>query len=406
MNSGPGVHTVPTFDRDGITALRRAIKDAFSDMGPVLPLGPNRAQPDALAHWTPFGPQGWLAAVPDNAAALLSTSGSTGDGKLVVLSTDAIQASATATHEFLQGPGQWILALPPHNIAGFQVVARSVFAETTPAVVPPGHFSSEAFLDAVSGLPTSDLPRYVSLVPTQLGRLLKDAEATAALKTFSSVLIGGAALPDAWAEQASDAGINLVHTYGMSETAGGCVYDGRPLNGVQWRLDDVSQVWLTGPMLAEGYLGEPELTAQSFVSRDGQRWFRTADVGRESDGGLEILGRADDMIISGGVNVPPTRVEAALVKHEAVDSVAVVATPHAEWGQQVTAVITRTDQSQQKPLTEVTGPLAEELRDLVRSDMGRSAAPKTIFEIGELPHLPGGKVDRQSVVALAVDHDR
>src|SRR5699024_12307229 len=111
-------------------------------MGPVLPLGPNRAQPDALAHWTPFGPQGWLAAVPDNAAALLSTSGSTGDGKLVVLSTGAFQASATASHEFLQGPGQWILALPPHIIAVFQDVARSVFVEASPAVHTRGQFDS------------------------------------------------------------------------------------------------------------------------------------------------------------------------------------------------------------------------------------------------------------------------
>src|SRR5690625_1922254 len=116
----------------------RGIADAFEGMGPLLPLGPGGKQPAALERWSPFGPRGWLAALPPNAAALVATSGSSGDPKLVVLSAEALQASGNATHARLSGPGKWLLALPPHHIAGLQVVARSVLAGTKPAVVPRG----------------------------------------------------------------------------------------------------------------------------------------------------------------------------------------------------------------------------------------------------------------------------
>lgn len=388
MTLRPGVHTVPTADRDGITALMRAINDAFEKMGPVLPLGPGRKQPAALDGWSPFGPRGWLAALPADAGALVATSGSSGEPKLVVLSADALRASGEATHARLGGPGRWLLALPAHHIAGFQVVARSVLAGTTPVLLPSGPFTAEAFMRASQTLLSGDERSYVSLVPTQLGRLIADDAARPLLARFSAVLVGGAALSPELAQRAGDAGINIVHTYGMSETAGGCVYDGIGLEGVQWRIDDDGRILLSGPMVATGYLGEPELSAESFPEIDGTRWFRTSDLGREIDGHLEVLGRIDDVIISGGVNVPPAPIEAALAAHPEVSEAVVVGISDPQWGQAVMAL--------------AVGSFKEdELREAIRKRIGGVGVPKRIFAVDELPFLESGKIDRGAAQRVA-----
>lgn len=394
----PGVHTVPTTDRDGITALLRGITDAFSGLGPVLPLGPNRQQPAALANWSPFGPRGWLAALPPNAGALIATSGSVGEPKLVVLSADAIRASGEATHEFLGGPGRWLLTLPAHHIAGFQVIARSVLAGTTPVALTPGSFSTEAFATAAAKVLNGPGPAYVSLVPTQLGRIVLDDAARDLLAGFSAVLVGGAALSPALADRAAAAGINIVRTYGMSETAGGCVYDGQPLAGVEWRLGSDGRISLSGPMLAEGYLGRPDLSAEVFSTAAGsdgavQRWFHTSDHGQEVDGKLEVLGRIDDVIISGGINLAPAPIEAALMSHPEVTEAVVVGVPDETWGQAVIALVT-SDAPQ------------EELRELVRARLGGAAVPKQIIRVADLPLLESGKIDRNAAREVAVAHRR
>ena len=388
MTLRPGVHTVPTADRDGITALMRGINGAFEKMGPVLPLGPGRKQPAALDGWSPFGPRGWLAALPSDAGALVATSGSTGAPKLVVLSTDALRASGEATHVRLGGAGRWLLALPAHHIAGLQVVARSVLAGTTPTLLPPGPFTGEAFTAAATKMLAGDDRAYVSLVPTQLGRLIADDAARPVLARFSAVLIGGAALNPGLAQQAADAGVNIVRTYGMSETSGGCVYDGVGLDGVQWRIEDDGRILLTGPMLASGYLGDTELSAESFPEIDGTRWFRTSDFGREVDGRLEVLGRIDDVIISGGVNIAPVPIEAALGAHPEVSEAAVVGVPDPQWGQAVIALaVGRFDE--------------DELRESVRQNLGGVGVPKRIFSVDELPALESGKIDRGAAQQMA-----
>jgi len=366
----------------------RAVTDAFEGMGPILPLGPNRELPAALAGWSPFGPRGWLAALPPTAAALIATSGSSGEPKLVVLSASALQASADATHAHLGGAGRWLLALPAHHIAGFQVVVRSVLAGTSPKLLPAGSFTAAAFTAAAESLISGPEPAYVSLVPTQLSRLIKDDTARHTLAGFSAVLIGGALLPASLASAAAEAGINVVHTYGMSETAGGCVYDGTPLKGVQWRLAADGRIWLSGPMLAEGYLGQPQLNASTFPVENGTRWFRTSDLGRETEGKLEVGGRIDDVIISGGVNLAPTEIENALTRHPHVTEAVVVGVPDPEWGQRVVALVT----------TAVT---QEELQQLVRQHLGSVAVPKQIFTVDQLPTLESGKIDRAAALQVA-----
>ena len=395
MTLRPGVHTVPTADRDGVPALMRAITDAFEGMGPLLPLGPGRKQPAALANWTPFGPRGWLAALPANAAALIATSGSSGEPKIVALSADALQASADATHARLSGPGKWLLALPPHHIAGLQVVVRSVLAGTTPAIVPPGPFTPESFNAAARPMISRDDPTYVSLVPTQLLRLLRDNDSCEILSRFSAVLIGGAALPASIAEQARERGINLVHTYGMSETAGGCVYDGVALEGAQWKLASDGRILLAGPMLAQGYLGDPDLTAQTFQTAGGTRWFHTADHGRQVEGKLQVIGRIDDVIISGGINVAPTTVEEILAAHPLVSDAVVVGVDDPEWGQRIVALVTAATPSA------FTESAQNELQEQVAKRLGSAAVPKQIFVVCDIPTLGSGKTDRLAARAVA-----
>lgn len=317
---------------------------------------------------------------------VIATSGSTGRSKRVVLSRDALRASALATHERLGGPGTWVLNLPPAYVAGVQVLYRSVVAGTEP-VVFDGSFVSA--LDAVRGR------AYVSLVPTQLVRLLRDGRDGSdggrpdldALADFDAVLVGGGPLHPGVRREAEALGLRIVQTYGMSETCGGCVYDGRPLPGAEVRIDDDGQVLLRGPMLLDGYDGEPERTARAL---EGD-WFHTDDLGEIGDDGrLRVLGRADDVIISGGVKVPATAVAAALAAHDAVHAIEVVGVADDEWGERVVAVVAPVD-----PLDPVT---LTGLRDLVEP---RSWAPRQLVLVEELPALPNGKPDRVAIRVLA-----
>ena len=309
----------------------------------------------------------WEAA-DDPPPLLVETSGSTGRPKRVVLPRAAMRASADATHARLGGAGQWLLTLPPTYVAGLQVLFRSVRAGTEPAA-------------DVSEL--GDGARYVSLVPTQLARRLDDG--LAALRTFDRVLVGGARLDPALRLRAEQAGVRVVATYGMSETCGGCVYDGRPLDGVRVAVADDGRVRIGGPVVFAGYEERPELTAQ--VLRDG--WFVTSDLGRlERDGTLHVLGRVDDVVVSGGLNVPAGAVAQRLREHPRVRDAEVVGVADDEWGQRVVAVL--------------VGDLSlDEARDWVALQHPRAWAPRNVVPVAALPLLPNGKVDRVAVERLA-----
>ncbi len=308
----------------------------------------------------------WDAA-DDPGPLVIATSGSTGTPKRVVLSRDAMRASALATQERLGGPGQWVLNLPPAYVAGVQVLYRSVVAGTEPVVTT----------DVVSAREQLSGRSYTSLVPTQLHRLLEEPAAVQALAAFDAVLVGGGPMRQQDLGAASKAGITVVSTYGMSETCGGCVYDGRPLAGVEVEIDEHDQILLRGPMLFEGYEGDPGRTAAAL--RDD--WFHTDDLGRIGpDGRLEVFGRGDDVIISGGVKVPAAAVARMLEQHPDVSEAHVVGVPDDEWGQRVVAAI-HGDAS-----------LAE-LRDLVTP---REWAPKQVVAV-DFPRLENGKPDREEI---------
>ena len=314
---------------------------------------------------------------PEPEPLLIETSGSTGEPKRVVLSRAAMRASALATQSRLGGPGQWLLNLPPSYVAGTQVLFRSVLAGTEP-VVQDGDFAPAAA--AMSGE-----RRYVSLVPTQLTRMLASPRDVEALRTFDVVLVGGARVDPALRRTAAEAGVTVVATYGMSETCGGCVYDGLPLDGVEVGIGPDGRVRIGGPVLFDGYDGQPELTAQ--VKRDG--CFLTQDLGAlGEDGRLRVLGRVDDVVISGGVNVATPAVAARLREHPGVRAAEVVGVDDDEWGQRVVAVL----------VGDVT---LEEARDWVASAHPRSWAPRTVVLVDELPLLANGKADRLRLRKLA-----
>lgn len=330
--------------------------------------------------------------VDEGVAVVVRTSGSTGEPRAVLLSAAALRASAAATHARLAGPGRWLLALPVQHVAGVQVLVRSVLARTAPVVLEPGPFRAPAFAAATSALGT-DVPRYTSLVPTQLVRLLDDTAGTAALASFDAVLLGGAAAPPELLERAGAAGVRVVTTYGMSETCGGCVYDGVPLDGVRASLDDDGRILLAGPVLADGYLGRPDLDAEAFVQVDGVRHLRTTDLGRWSSGTLTVLGRADDVLVTGGAKVPPGPVEAVLSGLPGVDEVCVVGVPDAEWGQAVVAVVVTRPGA--RP------PTLDDARRAVTDRLGAAHAPRHVVVTDSLPVRGPGKIDRRATAELA-----
>jgi len=320
--------------------------------------------------------------IEDDVAVVVSTSGTTGTPKGAMLTAAALTASASATHQRLGGPGRWLLALPAHHVAGLQVLVRSVVAGTTPVAIGAS-FSPAELAAAVSAMGPGR--RYASLVAAQLDKALGHPDACAALASLDAVLIGGGPMPPTVAEKASAAGVSVVRTYGMSETAGGCVYDGVPLAGVSVRVDD-GRIWLGGATLAKGYRNP---VSPNPFSRPG--WFRTDDVGRiEPDGRLSVLGRVDDAISTGGLTVLPPLVESVLVTHPAIAECAVFGVPDARLGQRVVAAVVLSPGA--------VAPELAELRDYIATTLDVTAAPREIHVVDAIPRRGIGKVDRRALV--------
>jgi O-succinylbenzoic acid--CoA ligase len=322
--------------------------------------------------------------IDDDVAVVVSTSGTTGLPKGAMLTAEALRASAQATHRRLGGPGQWLLALPAYHVAGLQVLVRSVIAGTTPVAVPAA-FDTIQLTSAITSLGPGR--GYASLVAAQLDKALGDPAASAALATLDAVLIGGGPMPLGVAERASAADISVVRTYGMSETAGGCIYDGVALDGVAVRIEEDGRIVLGGATLAKGYRNpvQPDPFAET-------GWFRTDDVGVVDDSGtLRVLGRIDDAISTGGLTVLPQLVEAALATHPAVSDSAVFGVADERLGQRVVAAVVVAPGH--------AAPTLAELRDHVASTLPATAAPRQVHVVDELPRRGIGKVDRRELAA-------
>ena len=370
-------------------ALLPRLAEALAGDAPVLPFAAS-APPSALPQHDP-------ADLPDGLAVVVGTSGSTGTPKRALLTAAALHASSRATHDQLGGQGQWLLALPAHHVAGLQVLLRSLEAGTTPVAMdlvdgflPQGFVATTALLDP-------EQRRYTSLVPTQLLRLLDHPRGPDALRSFDAVLVGGAALPPRLRRRAERAHVHVVATYGMSETAGGCVYDGKPLPCTEIAFDDEGRIHLGGATVAHGYLGRPDLTAAAFgVDEDGTRWFRTDDVGHTDERNrLHVDGRIDDLVNTGGLKVAPRLVEEAIIDHvPGVAEVVVVGSPDPEWGEVVCALVVL------EPGAVRAGLTAYELRAHLRGILPDHALPRRAVTAGAVPTRGPGKPDRRAVVAM------
>ncbi|WP_131740141.1 AMP-binding protein [Actinomadura roseirufa] len=367
--------------------LLGALAAALDGTGPAIcPLSPDLPAPalrtllDALvpdAVETADGVtarRGPAPAVPvaPGTAVLIATSGSTGAPKFVELTAAALRHSATATLARIgAAPGdRWLCCLPTSHIAGVQVLVRSLVAGSDPVILP--HFDLAAV--------TAEHDVHIAMVPTQLRRLL---DAGTDLSRLGTVVLGGAAAAPGLLAEARARGGRIVTTYGMSETCGGCVYDGVPLDGTRVALGPDGRIRLAGPALFSGYRLRPE---ESAAARDGE-WFVTRDLGALEDGRLRVRGRLDDVINTGGEKVVAGEVAAALSRHPRVHDVVVVGRPDPEWGERVTAVIVPVPGA-------ATAPGLPELRALVRETMPAYAAPHEVELVEAIPLLASGKPDR------------
>lgn len=309
----------------------------------------------------------------DGVAVLVGTSGSTGDPKGVQLTADAIGAAVTATHDRLGSPGHWVCPLPLHYVAGVMTVARSALAGTRLSVVPTD----------LTSLPRHPGRNYASVVAAQLHRALDDRAITADLARFDAVLVGGSAIPPALLQRGRSAGVNLVATYGMAETCGGCVYDGLPLAGVQVAIDLADRIAITSPAVFSGYRLDPAATAAALTGRT----LRTNDRGRWSGGRLQVLGRVDDVVITGGVNVDLAAAQRVADAAFGPARLALLAVPDERWGVRIVA------------LTDAAIELAE-CRARLADSLQPAAVPRDLRRVAGLPRTSTGKIDRTGLRRL------
>ena len=366
--------------------LRDAVADADQLAGPLakaldgtgpailpldatLPAARLRQLTDAIAPG---------AGVAEDTAVVIATSGSTGEPKGVELSAAALRHSARASLARLGlsaaaggGAGGWLCCLPVTHVAGLQVLVRSLLSSSERTVAP----TLTATALSESGC------SYVSVVPTQLVRLLDEPGGAAALAEFAAVLVGGAAAAPGLLDRARAAGVRVVTTYGMSETCGGCVYDGVPLDGVTVRAAGDGLLRISGPVLMNRYRGGPDLGDE----------FVTSDLGYVRDGRVVVRGRADDVINTGGHKVVPGEVAAVLESCPGVLEVVVVGRADPEWGQRVTAVVV--------PANPDDPPSLELLRIHVSKRLPRYACPSEVVLTRAIPVLASGKPDLASLKA-------
>lgn len=332
--------------------------------------GPSAALQRLQSHLTLDPPIGDALCCP--------TSGSTGMPRMVVLQRASIALAAATRDDEMGGPSAWFVGIPPVTAGGLIAIARGLRSPMAPkawsgagvARFDPAQFAAEAaqFLDHARAC---GVAARVSLVATQVHRLLGDPQAAGILARFDSVLVGGGPMAEATRIAARAADIAVVHSYGATETCGGCVYDGQAVSGTQVRIDH-GEVQISGDCLAYGYLDGPLR-----LTDDG--WWRSGDRGSITDGNLRITGRFDDIVTINGTNVDLAAVRRVLTTVPGVREAAVVTTPDPAGGVRLHAFI--------------VGEVApDDIRAKVGAALGAAAVPR-VSQIARLPLLVSGKVD-------------
>jgi o-succinylbenzoate---CoA ligase len=314
--------------------------------------------------------------VDDHIACVVESSGSTGVPKRISISLQALEHAATAGQERLGPAGQWLLALPINFIAGQQVLMRSVLADTQPVLMNTAlPFTTEAFFRSANMMSHSN--KYTSLVPTQLAKLVAACESDKALlevlRSFRAILVGGQATALELQERALALGLKVVISYGMTETSGGCVYDGIPLEGVRLKIAPDGRLLIQGKTLAE----------------DQDDWIFTNDLAELSETGkLVILGRADRVIISGGLKVSLDRVEYLGSELPGVEEISAVAISDETWGERVGVCYVGSPE------------VADDIANQLASLLGPAGKPIRVIRVDKLPKLATSKIDTISVASL------
>ena len=364
-------------DASEVEAFRVQFESALRGTGPaILPVTDGRSGLGGYVH--------------DDVALVIETSGSSGAPKQVGLSAAAVLASARASHGRLGGAGQWLLALPVNYVAGAQVITRSLDADIEPTTLGAGPFTPEAFVRAATTM--SGRRKYSSLVPAQLARLVEFAETSTSarqvLSEFNALLIGGQSTPAQLVQRATALGLSVVTTYGSSETSGGCVYDGIPLEGVRVKIDEQGEILIGGDILATEYVsGAPE--REVFIEREGRRHYATGDLGRLDSGRLIVQGRSDRVLISGGVKVSLDAIESCVTQSQYPSAVA-VAVENQTWGQRPVLVVEGAGDAHSE----------HELKAIIQEQLGKVAVPDRIVWVSLVPRLVSGKPDLVAIARL------
>jgi len=355
VSAKPSLREVVIFAPNQLAEITTALKSALFDAGPPLLVLEKTNWPADRPH------------VPSEVALVVATSGSTGSAKYVLHSAQTLLASARATHAALdaQSGERWGLRLSLTHIAGLMVIVRSLLLESN----------------------LSNDGEYQAVVPTQLFRALQGDDSLVALKNAKAVLVGGGPSERKLIEEARAAGINVITTYGMSETAGGCVYNGVPLPGVKILIDSAQQIFISGPQIALGYLDD----LNGF--QDGG--FLTQDIGRwEDDGRLEILGRADEVVISGGKKILLSAIDERIRLMPGILDVHLFTRKSREWGEEVVCAVVGG--------TSIT---LSSIRDHVEEIFPRSSAPRALILLAEMPLRGIGKPDRDTLRGLPITEE-
>jgi len=366
----------------------RAVQAAWDDAEAVAVLDPDAPAAVREAVLTQLRPTHLHSAdgrrplpdgVPagDDVRAVVLTSGTTGRPKAVELTEGGLRAVGDGCNAALgvDRDDTWLVCLPLHHVAGLAILARARVGGQRLVV----HRGFD--LAAVGAAPGEEGASLVSVVPTMLGRLL---DAGAPMHEYRRIVTGGAPLPGPLRQRAERAGAHVVDAYGLSETGGGCVLDGRPIPGAEVELGVGDEVRVRGAMVMRGYRFDDEATRAALD--DG--WLRTGDVGAwADDGSLVVVDRHRDLVISGGVNVSPSAVEQVLVQHPSIADVCITGAPDDEWGERVVAFV-----------VVVAGhdePTVAELREFARPHLRAPELPRQVVAVDEIPRTPGGKAQRR-----------
>jgi O-succinylbenzoic acid--CoA ligase len=375
---------------DRVPAVRDALAAALRGQGPALAV----VAPGTDTSWVPHE-------VDDDTAVLIETSGSGSAPKRVALSAVALMANARASLGRLGGSGTWVLALPVHFIGGLQVLVRSLDSDTEPILLTRESFNTAALIDVLSVRPEHER-LYMSVVPVQLGRIVEHVEhdpaALAIVCRLSAILVGGQRTSPSLLARARALGLPVVTTYGATETAGGCVYDGLPLSDVKIHVRPDGRIEIGGSILATEFIGDPMMTTQRFTAAEGVRWYLSDDMGEFREGSLTVQGRSDRVLISGGIKVNLELVEEVTESIRECAYAIAVSVADEEWGERVGLVV----ELNPEETTADPRSLAELIKAIVRDELGVAATPREVRLVEKLPRLSSGKPDRLVCAALFV----